>query len=1154
VNTNADSGTGSLRQAITDATSGDTIQFQFATTPVTISLTSGDLQIDKNLTITGLGAANLIIDASSNSGGRRVFTIGSGVTVSISALTVKNGQGHSSALGSIGGDGGGIYNLGNLTLTNVVVSNNTATNSGTGAGGGGIYNNGTLALVGSTVSNNTAGSKTSVGANFVTGGAIRNSNGTLTVTDSTISNNFAQIGGGIFDTGSMTVTGSTFASNSAGVGIVTTTTLEGGAIFINAQGSGAIVNSTFSGNSAHDNGGAIANNGTVSVSFSTFSANSAPNGNSVSATHNTLTLKADIFSNSTNCLISGGSIVSDGHNLATDSSCNLNATGDLPNTAPGLDPSGLQNNSGSTQTIALLSSSAAVDTIPTPCTNASGNSVSIDQRGVTRPQGTNCDIGAFELQPSSGTTVTNVNDSGNGSLRQAIANAQAGDTIDFNLSYPATITLTTQILAGTDLRIDKNLTIRGPGASNLTVSGNGGAQIFFITSGVTASISGLTLDNGKNDNGGAVGNNGTLNISDCVVSGSSSVQGAGINNQSTGVLNISNSSISNNTASGIGGGIFNAGTATITGGTLSGNIAAEAGGIFSSGPLTIVNSTFWGNRGNTAVGAIENTSTLHLSNSTLSNNSSISIGGIFNNQGTTTIKGTLLAKASVGNNCAVNTGSIVSQAYNLSDDTSCNSGFSDPTDLNNTPAGLSSGGLQDSGGPTQTVALLANSAAFDAIPTASCTDVDGNTLTTDQRGITRPQQAGCDIGAYELALGAPTITSFTPSSGVAGTSVTITGTGFTAASTVAFNNTSAATTTVNSDTQITATAPSGVTTGPISVTTIAGTGTSSTNFTVVQQPTITGFNPTSGTAGTVVIITGTAFTGATSVTFNGTSSTFTISSDTQISGTAPPGASTGPIAVTTGGGTGQSGTNFTVIPVPTITGFSPTSGGIGAVVTISGTAFTGATSVTFNGTSSTFTISSDTQITATVPSGATTGSIAVTTGGGTAQSGTNFTVVAHLPPTITGFTPASGSVGTSVTISGANLKGATSVTFNGTSASFKFSGMKIIATVPAGATSGPITVTTPGGLATSGTSFAVIAAPAIANFTPANGPVGTQVTISGTNFTTATSVMFGSKTAVFTVVDAQTITAIVPKGAKSGPISVTTPGGKATSGSSFIVN
>jgi hypothetical protein len=84
----------------------------------------------------------------------------------------------------------------------------------------------------------------------------------------------------------------------------------------------------------------------------------------------------------------------------------------LHNTPAGLDPSGLQDNGGSTQTIGLLSSSAAVDKIPTPCSNADGHSVPTDQRGDTRPQGTNCDIGAFELQVSSGIVVTNTDDSG----------------------------------------------------------------------------------------------------------------------------------------------------------------------------------------------------------------------------------------------------------------------------------------------------------------------------------------------------------------------------------------------------------------------------------------------------------------------------------------------------------------------------------------------------------------------------------------------------------------------------------------------------------------------------------------------------------------------------------------------------------------------
>ena len=162
----------------------------------------------------------------------------------------------------------------------------------------------------------------------------------------------------------------------------------------------------------------------------------------------------------------------------------------------------------------------------------------------------------------------------------------------------------------------------------------------------------------------------------------------------------------------------------------------------------------------------------------------------------------------------------------------------------------------------------------------------------------------------------PVVTSFTPASGPVGTNVSITGTGFTGATSVKFNGTAATTFTVNSDTSVNATVPNGATTGPISVTTPNGTGTSSTNFTVTTSgnpPVVTSFTPTSGPVGTNVSITGTGFTGATSVKFNATAATtFTVNSDTSINATVPNGATTGKISVTTPNGTGSSSTNFTV--------------------------------------------------------------------------------------------------------------------------------------------------------------------------------------------------------------------------------------------------
>jgi len=163
-------------------------------------------------------------------------------------------------------------------------------------------------------------------------------------------------------------------------------------------------------------------------------------------------------------------------------------------------------------------------------------------------------------------------------------------------------------------------------------------------------------------------------------------------------------------------------------------------------------------------------------------------------------------------------------------------------------------------------------------------------------------------------------------------------------------------------------------------------------------------------------------------------------------------------------------------------------------------------------------------------------------------------------PSISSFSPTSGPVGTSVTIHGNNFSGpdVTSVTFNGASATFTIDNpQKITATVPAGATTGPIAVTSPDGTATSSTNFTVTGAgaPTITSFNPTSGPVGTSVRINGTNFTGATAVSFNNVNAPgFTVNGAGTrVTVAVPTGATTGPIRVTTPSGTATSSTNFTV-
>jgi len=236
-------------------------------------------------------------------------------------------------------------------------------------------------------------------------------------------------------------------------------------------------------------------------------------------------------------------------------------------------------------------------------------------------------------------------------------------------------------------------------------------------------------------------------------------------------------------------------------------------------------------------------------------------------------------------------------------------------------------------------------------------------------------------------------------------------------------------------------------------------------------PTITSFTPTSGNAGQTVTITGTNFTGAYEVLFNGMAANFNVATAISISATVPNGASTGKITVTTPGGTATSAANFTTF-LPKITSFSPAFGKAGDIITITGTYFTGTSVVKFNGTLVTeLTVNNAASISATVPVDATTGTISVTTAGGTATSA----AVLYIAPAITAFEPASGKVGDIITITGLNFTGASSVEFGGiSSTSFTVvNNTSITATIPNGATTGKIAITTPGGTASSDTDFTV---------------------------------------------------------------------------------
>lgn len=345
------------------------------------------------------------------------------------------------------------------------------------------------------------------------------------------------------------------------------------------------------------------------------------------------------------------------------------------------------------------------------------------------------------------------------------------------------------------------------------------------------------------------------------------------------------------------------------------------------------------------------------------------------------------------------------------------------------------------------------------------------------------------------------------------------------------------------DNQINVVVPFGATTGPIQVKKGASVVTSVEDLTIIgKEPFVTDFLPISGAQDTIVTLNGVHFTGVTNARFNGTNATITqLTSDTQIKISAPVNVTTGPISLTRSNLTFTTSSNF--FASPGITSFSPSVGRNGTNVVITGKNFMGATFVKFNGVSApAFTVDSNTQISVSLPASATTGPINISTPGGQTFSSTNFVV----QPSIFSFSPFFGKPGTNVTIVGANLNGTTNVSFNGASASFGgVTSNQITATVPVGAISGPITVATTNGSVTTSSNFFL--PPNIFAFTPTNGAAGTNVTITGINFTNATDVSFNGVSATFGVVNNTTITSTVPVGAMSGPISVTTPGGTTNS-------
>ncbi len=645
VNTTADAfgfycGTTSLREAIAGANDvpGQTITFDKTVfeTPQTIDLTGSQLELSDTSgkkTITG-PTAGVTLSAGGNS---RVFQVDSGVTASVSGLTITGGS---------ASNGGGLANYGgNLTLTNCTLSGDSASYGGGVASTGG----GTLTLTNCTVSGNTAS-----GAPARTGGGVDVTYGAMAMlSNCTIAGNYASFSSGgvnIFHAAA-TLTDCTISGNSTG---------GGGGGLGTSSGTLTLTNCTVSGNSAYgDGGGGVADFGVVSLTNCTVSGNYAYGTGGGLENYGTATLGNTIVAGNT-ANTSGpdvyGAVTSPGHNLIGETDGSSGWVGsDLTGTiATPLQPllAPLDSYGGPTETMALLPGSPAID--------AGSNAlvpggVTTDQRGYARIGHGTVDIGAFEVQPIP--LLVNTTAEGGGCPPGMLDLSGAIGLINITPGA-ATISFAPTIFAGhqtitlsaSQLELSNTTgteTIIGP-AAGVTVSGNNASRVFQVDAGVTASITGLTITDGNSGggSGGGVLNYGTLSLTNCTVSGNSASggNGGGVANDTGAALSMMNCTVRDNTATyssggtGYGGGVYNEGIATLTHCTVSGNSAS--GAFDGGGGGGLANGKSFGDYNGSA------TTTLYRC--AISHNSASGSGGGVVNYGATTLNDCTISGNSAG--------------------------------------------------------------------------------------------------------------------------------------------------------------------------------------------------------------------------------------------------------------------------------------------------------------------------------------------------------------------------------------------------------------------------------------------------------------------------------------------------------------------------
>ncbi|MEH2058920.1 MAG: hypothetical protein V7K97_22740 [Nostoc sp.] len=584
-NTN-NSGAGSLRQAVLDAnalTGKDIINFSGLFTDGlahTISLNGSGLSITDNLTIEGTNPSLLTIKDNSAD---RVFDIGKGVTSAINGLTITN-----SYKGKAGG--GAISNEGILTLSNSIITGNTANNNVTLyvqliGGGGGIYNTGSLTLNNSIITGNIANS------------IVTDADGKI------IEYEGGGIGGGIYNTGSLTVNYSNITENSA---------VQGGGI--DNSGSLTVNHSTISDNDNSNSnipiGGGIYNIDIATLNYSTINGNTADEGGGIYSYYGIITVS--------NSIISGNKSVTDGGGISIDNST-------LSVSKSSISDNLVSNGGGGGISSQYLEYVRGSSTIRVSNSTITGNFAGVGG-------------GIFTGENTSQENLVSLSVS-NSAITGNKAVGYGGGICAGGSSEIATLnnSLISGNTAGTD----------GGGIYNLFVQGFVGQQFFGFygrlnsigdtagnTFAETINVNNSLISGNKSGaDGGGIYNFGTIALSYSSISGNTALQGAGIYNdgiyspsldsfpglEGYGSVTVSNGTISDNNAS-TGGGIYNYGNLSVSKSTISHNYASdEGGGIYNSsfdagnntngdnlGIVTVSHSTISGNRAGIAGGGIYN--------------------------------------------------------------------------------------------------------------------------------------------------------------------------------------------------------------------------------------------------------------------------------------------------------------------------------------------------------------------------------------------------------------------------------------------------------------------------------------------------------------------------------------------------------------------